>query len=69
MNEHTNLEPLWVGMDVDAELARYAEEDRRREEAEALTATSPERSPHRRSLRTALPSLGRGGAPRSPLAA
>jgi hypothetical protein len=69
MTEHTNLEPLWVGMDVDAELARYAEEDRRREQAEALAAPGSKRSPRRRSLRATLPSLERGGLPRTPLAA
>lgn len=69
MNEHTNREPLWVGMDVDAALARYAEEDRRRIEAGALAASGPKRSPRRSGLRVALPSLGRGGMPPAPLAA
>jgi hypothetical protein len=69
MTEHTNLEPLWVGMDVDAELARYAEEDRRSEQAESLAAPSPQRSPRRRGLRAALPSLRSGAVPQSPLAA
>jgi hypothetical protein len=66
MTEHHN-EPLWVGMDVDAELARYEAEDRRRAEAEA--APSPKRPLRRRSLRAALPTLGKGGTPRFPLAA
>lgn len=66
MTEH-HIEPLWVGMDVDAELARYEAEDRRRAEAEA--APSPKRSPRRRSLRAALPTLGKGAAPQVPLAA
>jgi hypothetical protein len=66
MTEH-HIEPLWVGMDVDAELARYEAEDRRRAEADA--APSPKRSPRRRSLRAALPTPGKGGTPRVPLAA
>lgn len=33
-------EPLWVGMDVDAELARYAEEDRRRSRQRRKRASS-----------------------------
>jgi len=68
MTEHP-YEPLWVGMDVDAELARYAEEDRRRAEAEALADPNPKRSPRRRGLRPALPSLSQGAVPQSPLAA
>ncbi len=66
MTEH-HIEPLWVGMDVDAELARYEAEDRGR--AEDFVAPSPRRSPRRRTLRAALPSLGKGAAPRAPLAA
>lgn len=66
MTEHHN-EPLWVGMDVDAELARYATEDRRR--AEAAAAPAPRPQPRRRSLRAALPTLAKGIAPQSPLAA
>jgi hypothetical protein len=66
MTEH-HIEPLWVGMDVDAELARYEAEDRRRAEAEA--APSAKRSPRRRGLRAALPTLGKGAARRVPLAA
>jgi hypothetical protein len=38
MTEFNSNEPLWVGMDVDAELAHYRQEDRRRARAErALT--------------------------------
>ncbi len=66
MIEH-HIEPLWVGMDVDTELARYEMEDRRR--AEDLVAPTPKRPPRRRSLRAALPSLGKGAPPRVPLAA
>jgi len=66
MTKH-NIEPLWVGMDVDAELARCKAEDRHRAEAES--APSPKRSPRRRNLRAALPSLGKGATPRVPLAA
>ncbi len=69
MTEQTNLEPLWVGMDIDAELARYAEEDRCREEAEMLTAPSPKPSLRRRGLRAALPSLRSGALPQAPLVA
>ena len=66
MIEHHN-EPLWVGMDVDAELARYAVEDRRPAEDDA--APTPKRPSRRLSLRAALPTLGKGGTPRVPLAA
>lgn len=69
MTEHTNREPLWFGMDVDAELARYREEDRRRAEAEAVRATGPERSSRRLGLRAAFPLSGRGGVPQVPLTA
>ncbi|MBS1895498.1 MAG: hypothetical protein JST59_29715 [Actinobacteria bacterium] len=62
MTENTNPEPLWFGMDVDAELARYAEEDRHREEPDASDA-DPRRFPRRRGLRAALSSLGRGAPP------
>ena len=31
-------EPIWVGMDVDAELARYEREDRRRAEEQRASA-------------------------------
>ena len=68
MTEFNSNEPLWVGMDIDAELARYAEEDRRRA-AETVTPSSPKRPSRRRSLRAAIPALGKGGAPRFPLAA
>jgi hypothetical protein len=64
-----NDEPLWVGMDVEAELARCAEEDRRREEAETVTPPPSKRSQLRQGMRAAIPSLGRGGVPRFPLAA
>jgi hypothetical protein len=62
-------EPLWVGIDVDAELARYAEEDRRRAlSAEAIPP--PNRRYRRRGLSAALPRLAKGGSlPQSPLAA
>jgi len=66
MTEH-HIEPLWVGMDVDAELARYEAEDRRR--AEDARESISRRSPRRRTLRATLPSLGKGAAPRVPLAA
>ncbi len=69
MTEFNSNEPLWVGMDVDAELARYAEEDRRRAGTEAAASSSPKRSSRRRSLRAAIPTLGKGGVPRFPLAA
>lgn len=69
MNEIDNTEPVWVGMDVDAELARYAEENRLRAEAEATTTPAPRRSSPRRSLRAAIPTLGKRRAPRFPLAA
>lgn len=69
MTEHTNPEPLWFGMDVDAELARYRKEDHRRANAQALAAPSSKRSPRRRGLRAALPALGRSAVPRPPLVA
>ncbi|MBS1860432.1 MAG: hypothetical protein JSS68_01850 [Actinobacteria bacterium] len=62
MTEHTNPEPLWFGMDVDAELARYAEEDRAREVTDT-PQTDPRRLPRRRGLRAPLFSLGRGAPP------
>ena len=68
MTEHHN-EPLWVGMDVDAELARYEAEDQRRAEPEAAAVPSQKRRPRRPSLRAALPTLGKGVAPQLPLAA
>ena len=69
MTEFHN-EPLWVGMDVDAELARYAEEDRRRSEAKAVTPPSSRRPLQRRGLRAAIPVLGtKGSASGSLLAA
>jgi hypothetical protein len=43
-------EPVWVGMDVDAELARYKREDRKRARAERALAV-------RASLRRALPAF------------
>ena len=68
MTEYNN-EPLWVGMDVDAELARYAEGDRQRALAEEATPPKPKRSPRRRGLRASLSQLGKGGSlPQSPLA-
>jgi hypothetical protein len=63
-----NSEPLWVGMDVDAELARYAAQDRSHGRTEA-TPPAPKRSRLRRALRAAVPSSARGGSPRYPLAA
>jgi hypothetical protein len=69
MTEHTNHEVPWVGMDVDAELARYAEEDRRREQPEPPAAPTPKRSSQRRGLRVSLPTLHWEGTPASPLAA
>jgi hypothetical protein len=67
MTEINSTEPLWVGMDVDAELARYAEEDRLRAES-GTVAPSPKRAPRRGGLRTAIPTLGKGAAPQFPLA-
>jgi hypothetical protein len=43
MPEFTN-KPLWVGMDVDAELALYAKEDRRRQRTQAARSV-PARRP------------------------
>jgi len=68
MTEYHN-EPLWVGMDVDAELARYTAEEERSEGAIASPSATPKRPPRRRSLRVALPALAKGGSPRRPLAA
>ena len=66
-------EPLWVGMDIDAEHARYMEEDRLRDEALAVAAGAPSQapkgSPLGRALRAAVPAMGRGGVPRLPLSA
>lgn len=62
-------EPLYVGMDVDAALARYEEEDRRRADAAAAKPPTPKRTPTRRGLRAAIPGLGKGAVPPSPLAA
>lgn len=62
-----HTEPLWVGMDVDTELARYEAEDLRR--AEDVVPSTPKRPSRRRSLRAALPSLGKGASPRVPLTA
>lgn len=59
MTESNSTEPLWVGMDVDAELVRYAEEDRTRV-ADLVPAPSPKRLSLRPSLRAALPTLGKG---------
>jgi len=67
MTEHNN-EPLWVGMDVDAELSRYAAEEEPRAETLAPAASGPNRPALRRSLRAALPALGKGGAAGQPLA-
>jgi hypothetical protein len=64
MTEFNSNEPLWVGMDVDAELARYAEEDLCHGEAEAVGAPRPSRPSRRSGLRAALPMLGKGGIPR-----
>lgn len=68
MTKHTNPEPAWVGMDVDAQLARYAEEDGRGK-ALAPGASDPSGPPRRRGLRSALPNLGRGSVPRFRLTA
>jgi len=69
MTDLNSNEPLWVGMDVDRELARYAAEDRRLAEAEPPSPPKPRRSPRRGGLRAAIPALVTGGAPQSPLAA
>jgi hypothetical protein len=61
MNEHTNPEPLWVGMDVDAELARYRDEDRALKAPPAVSR--PAHRHGRGRLRSALGSLGRGPVP------
>ncbi len=65
-------EPAWVGMDVDVELARYEQEDRRRAAAQralAAPSTAP-RSPRGRSLRAPFALMGKEApSPRSPLAA
>ena len=61
-------EPLWFGMDVDAELARLNEEDRRSGQVET-TAREPSRTTRRRALRVALPTMGKGVATRLPLTA
>lgn len=68
MSEH-NIKPLWVGMDVDAELARYEAQDRRRAEVAAPASPGPQRPSRRRGLRAAIPTLGKGGLPRVPLTA
>lgn len=68
MTDHSH-EPVWVGMDVDAELARYAAQDRRPEEVRTSMSSRSKRSPLGRTLRAAVPSLEGGGASRSPLAA
>lgn len=60
-------EPLWVGMDVDAELARLEEEDRVARAEQEKPAPSRRRRP--RGLRAALPAMGRGGVTGSPLPA
>lgn len=69
MVKHTNPEIPWVGMDVDAELARYAAQDTRCEQNEPHVAQTPKRSPRRRGLRVALPTLHWEGMPGSPVAA
>jgi len=68
MTKFNSNEPLWVGMDVDAELARYVEEDRRRSESETV-APGSRRSLRQRGLRVAIPTLGKSAAPRFPIAA
>jgi hypothetical protein len=68
MTKFNSNEPLWVGMDVDAELARYAEEDLRHGEDGAVGAPRPSRPSRRSGLRAALPSLGKGGIPQFRLA-
>jgi hypothetical protein len=69
----TELRELpWVGMDVDAELARYEEEDRRRAAAQcALTAPgTPARSPRGEGGRAPFALMGKESpAPLPPLAA
>ncbi|HVX34024.1 MAG TPA: hypothetical protein VHA80_12870 [Solirubrobacterales bacterium] len=62
-------EPLWVGMDVDAELARLAEEDRRRDGAGPSAPRGARRSRAARVLRAASSAIGRGAMPRFPLQA
>lgn len=58
-------EPVWVGMDVEAELARYAREDRRhRREQRALAVRGSQ------TARARLPLVGKEApAPQSPQAA
>lgn len=68
MTEHQD-EPVWVGMDVDAELARHAEEDRRRAAGEPPATPAARRSRPARGLRAAFSALGRGAVPRPPLRA
>ncbi|HEY5052146.1 MAG TPA: hypothetical protein VII45_01920 [Solirubrobacterales bacterium] len=62
-------EPVWVGMDVDAELARYEREDRRRvEEKRVLAALAS--SPRGKGRCAPMALVGKeASASRSPLAA
>lgn len=60
-------EPAWVGMDVDAELARYKQEDRRQKRAQRVLAV---RASFGRALRAFLSLVGKEApAPQSPQAA
>jgi hypothetical protein len=64
MTEFNINEPLWVGMDVDAELAHYRQEDRRRMRAERALAL---RASLGRALRALLSLIGKeGSAPQFP---
>jgi hypothetical protein len=57
-------EPAWVGMDVDAELARYKREDRRHKRAQRVLAV---RVSFGRALRAFLSLVGKeASAPQSP---
>lgn len=65
-------EPVWVGMDVDAELARYEEEDRRRAKTARVRGTrdAAKSARHGGGLTHPLPLVGKeAAAPGSPLAA
>jgi hypothetical protein len=62
-------EPLWVGMDVDAELARLAQEDRPCDGTGPSAPREVRRSRAGKALRAASSAIGRGAVPRFPLQA
>ena len=67
MTEFNGTEPLWVGMDVDAELARLKMEPAT-QPATGEEISRPKRPRRPRALRV-IPAIGAGPAERLPLTA